>query len=269
MSTMRGKEDLRPSLWRTCRALMNPLRLRIFKDVFTYEGEFCVRQFARKSGITDSLASTSLRLLNSRGLLGVRRDKIKVFYNTDPDRSLPEAVEIQHAFRKYFAQDLSDGWERQLVKILKAFSHFNRLAMIVRLAKGPASSGELETAVGVFVKSPHHHLRYLKQADLVECVRSCRGPSEYRLVPQTHVISKVLLKTLLSDTKGAERYYNPGRNGCHRGGSQITVCGARMKTKQRVPKLRIDPRTGDPYGDDSGSYDRPRRSAFPFSVKDL
>ena len=58
----------------------------------------------------------------------------------------------------YFSQPLPDKWETELVRIVDAFSHPNRLAMLIRLAQGPATIHELFEAAGVVVKSIYHHL---------------------------------------------------------------------------------------------------------------
>ena len=102
---------LKPTYWRTCRALANEDRLRLFKAVVENEGRFSVRQYARLLGLQDDVASVYLRQMNARGLLGVRREHIKVFYNLNRDRSLPQAAELQKALATYMRGNLPDGWE--------------------------------------------------------------------------------------------------------------------------------------------------------------
>ena len=59
--------------------------------------------------------------MNARGLLGVERSYIKVFYNLNQDRSLPKSIELQEAMKAYLSGgELADGWEDQLVRIFKA-----------------------------------------------------------------------------------------------------------------------------------------------------
>ena len=129
---------LKPTYWRTCRALANEDRLRLFKAVVENEGRFSVRQYARLLGLQDDVASVYLRQMNARGLLGVTREHIKVFYNLNRDRSLPQAAELQKALATYMRGNLPADWEDILVRIFKGFTHFNRLAIIARLAKGKA-----------------------------------------------------------------------------------------------------------------------------------
>lgn len=206
---MRRDASLRPTLWRTVRAVLNEQRLRLLRDVFAHDGEFCVRQIAKRAGLDDPIASIYLRQMNARGLLGVRRDRIKVFYNTEADRSLPEALKFQSALRKCISGPLAKGWELKLMTVLRGFSHFNRLAILRRLAEGPARYDELFEAMGVCVKSVYHHLHYLRCANLVTTVYE-DGERVFVLLKPEHPIACCLLELLLSDRRAAAAYYNPG-----------------------------------------------------------
>ena len=143
---------IRPTYWRTCRALANEDRLRLFKAVVEHDGRYTVREYARLMGLPDDVTSVYLRQMNARGLLGVDRAEIKVFYNTSMERSLPESEELHRALKAYVTGPLANGWEEGLVRIFKGFTHFNRLAMIVRLARGEATLSELTAAAGTVVK---------------------------------------------------------------------------------------------------------------------
>ena len=203
------KYELKPTLWRTERTLENEDRLRVFKAVVEHDGMLCVRDYARMLGLQDDEASVYLRQLNARGLLGVVRSDIKVFYNLDKDRSLPESVELQEAMKGYVSGALEVGWEEGLVRIFKGFTHFNRLAMIVRLSEGEATQADLRHSAGVVVKSVYHHLRYLFNAGLIGYRREYHKPDVYFLMPQTHPIARVLLKQTLQGVSNGARYYNP------------------------------------------------------------
>jgi len=205
---MSEKEGLRPTLWRTYRTLANADRLRLFKAVLENNGKCSVRDYAKMLNLADDVASVYLRQMNARGLLGVERSYIKVFYNLDRDRSLPRAVELQNAMKRYLSGDLADGWEDELVRIFKAFTHFNRLAMIIRLAEGPATLHDLNRAAGIVVKSSYHHLRFLFGAGLVDVKREWHHPDVYSLSPLTHPIAKLLFKQTLDDAISGERHFN-------------------------------------------------------------
>ena len=201
---------LRPTLWRTCRALMNATRLRMLRLAIEGDGALCVRDYARGLGLTDAVASIYLRQLNARGLLGVRRDRIKVFYNGEQDRSLPDSMALQAALRSFFATDPKQGWESEIMTILRAFSHFNRLAILIRLADGPATLDDLFKAMGVCVKSVYHHLGFLHAAGLIEEHRAYHRPSSFSLVWPAHPFAETLLRLVLQSAGKGESYYNVG-----------------------------------------------------------
>ena len=201
---------LRPTLWRTCRALMNATRLRMLRLAVEGEGALCVRDYAKGLGLTDAVASIYLRQLNARGLIGVRRDRIKVFYNGELDRSLPDSMALQTALRVFFATDPKRGWESEIMTILRAFSHFNGLAILIRLAEAPATLDDLFRAMGVCVKSVYHHLGFLHAAGLIEEHRAYHRPSSFSLVRPAHPFAETLLKLVLQGADKGEAYYNVG-----------------------------------------------------------
>jgi len=203
-----GEKPLAPTLWRTCRALLNPLRLNLLRMVFDHDDTYTVTDFARALGIEQSTATIYLRQLNARGLIGVRRQRIKVFYNTNPDRSLPEALSIRETMRKLFAGQLDEEWVAEFMTILRAFSHFNRLAMLGRLIRGPATISELSEAAGVCVKSLYHHLRFLNSAELLVVSGSHRQPSMISLREQVPPLAAALLSVLSGEKAKGRTYRN-------------------------------------------------------------
>ena len=207
---MKAAEKLRPTLWRTCRALLNGMRLRMLKLALEGEGALCVRDYAKMLSIPDSIASIYLRQMNARGLLGVTRDRIKVFYNGNQDASLPDSILVQKALRDYFAKGAKKGWESEIMTILRAFSHFNRLAILVRLSEGPATMSELFDSMGVCVKSVYHHLGFLHAAGLLTETRKCRRPSVFTLVEPVHPVCRVLLSLVRAGAREGRSYYNGG-----------------------------------------------------------
>ena len=250
--TMRKPEmNLRPTLWRTCRALMNATRLRMLRLAVEGEGALCVRDYARGLGLTDAVASIYLRQLNARGLIGVRRDRIKVFYNGEQDRSLPDSMALQTALRTFFAAKPESGWETEIMTILRAFSHFNRLAILIRLADGPATLDDLFKAMGVCVKSVYHHLGFLHAAGLIEENRSYHRPSSFSLVRPSHPFAETLLRLVLQGAGKGETYYNAGS-----GRSPDRETRAVLR---KVAKAEHDPRKNWR----SCGPKRPKRKAIP------
>lgn len=208
MCGMNTKTKLKPTLWRTYRVLANEDRLRLFKAVLKNSGNLSVRDYAKMLNLADNVASVYLRQMNARGLLGVERSYIKVFYNLNQDRSLPKSIELQETMKEYLSGELTDGWEDELVRIFKAFTHFNRLAMLIRLSEGPATLHDLNRAAGIIVKSSYHHLRFLCGAGLIEIKREWHHPDVYSLKPPTNPIAKLLIKQTLEDAANGERHFN-------------------------------------------------------------
>ena len=185
-----GEMPLQPSFWRTCRALKNRHRLDLLRDVFSFEGEFGVSAFGQRAGVSEPTASNYLRLLNARGLIGVRRERKFVYYNTERDRSLPKAISLQSAFIDYFKMDPKGDWQGPLIKLLKAYTHFNRIRAIRYLANvKSATISQLKTHMGVCVRGVYHHIRILVGSGVVELLP---GSSSYRLVKPQNPLHKVL-----------------------------------------------------------------------------
>lgn len=127
---------LRPSFWRTCRALKNRHRLNLLKAVFDFEGEFGVTAFGERAGLPESTASEYLRQMNARGLIGVRRERQFVYYNTMRNRSLPRAISLQAAFIAFFKTCPKGDWQTPLLKLLQGYTHPNRLTRFVSCLTG-------------------------------------------------------------------------------------------------------------------------------------
>ena len=191
-----GEMMLQPSFWRTCRALKNRHRLDLLRDVFSFEGEFGVTAFGRRAGISEPTASAYLRQLNARGLIGVRRERKFVYYNTERDRSLPKAISLQSAFIDYFKTDLKGDWQGPLLKLLKAYTHFNRIRAIRYLAGvKSAAISQLESHMGVCVRGVYHHIRILVDSGVLE---PAGDRSSYRLVKPRNPVHKVLHNLAMS-----------------------------------------------------------------------
>ena len=76
------KNQLKPTLWRTARALANPDRLNLMYLVANAKGEKGVVELAGEAGLPVPTASTYLRALNARGLISVVRVASFVYYGT-------------------------------------------------------------------------------------------------------------------------------------------------------------------------------------------
>ena len=197
----------RPALWRMVRSVLNPTRLRMMRLLFRAEGRLCVRDIARTFGVDDPIASIYLRQMNAQGLLKVERREIKVFYCPNRDSEWPEVRMFMSVLESCLSGACTAGWESGLMTVLRAFSHFNRLAALLCLIRGPATPGGLKHAMGTCVKTVEHHLEFLYAANLVEVVRTGAVPV-IALREPAHPLAQVLLEGLRMGARRGVDYRN-------------------------------------------------------------
>ena len=161
--------ELKPTLWRTARALFNRNRLNLMYLVANAKGAKGVCELALEAGLPVPIASIYLRSLNARGLISVVRSGSYVYYGTGSDRSLPVAIAIQGAFRRLFAKKkLPPKWEDLLLPLLKAYSNSRREAMICILSEhSQITYAEFLKRSGISETSFRRHLRVLTNAGIV------------------------------------------------------------------------------------------------------
>ena len=161
--------ELRPTLWRTARALANPDRLTLMRLVANAKGAKGVVDLANEANIPIPTASLYLRALNARGLISVVRSGPFVYYGTGSDRSLPVAITIQSSFRNLFAlKKLPRDWTARLLPLLKAYSNPRR-ELIVQIigARQPIRYVELHQRAGICETSFLRHLGILLAAGII------------------------------------------------------------------------------------------------------
>ena len=161
--------ELKPTLWRTARALANRDRLNLLRLVAISKGKKGVAELAAEAGLPVPTASIYLRALNARGLISVVRSGPYVYYGTGSDRSLPVAISIQKAFRKLFAlKELPADWTDRLLPLLHAYSNPRREAIVRIIAmRQPLRYVELHMRSGICETSFLRHLGVLTAAGIV------------------------------------------------------------------------------------------------------
>ena len=163
------KESLRPTVWRTARALANVNRLKFLRAVFAAKGTKGVSVLADELGLSVPTASVYLRALNARGLVDVKRESSHVYYGCGGDRSLPEAQSLQSAFARMFARkDLPDDWPSRAIPILQAYANERRIEIVKTLAaNGPLTFTALLRLAGIPETSLLRHLSLLVEGGVV------------------------------------------------------------------------------------------------------
>ncbi len=130
-----------PTIWRTCRALANPRRLRCLRAVLRCPG-LAVGEVASAAKLPQDQASLCLRALQARGLLHGARDGRWVRYYPLPDPLVPTAAPILAGVSRALAKGRVA--DRALIRCLTAFTHPRRLCILRLLKRGGAvTSGSL------------------------------------------------------------------------------------------------------------------------------
>ena len=176
---------LRPTLWRTCRALANPKRLAVLRWL-SIHGERDVSAVAQAMSWPLSLTSEALRMLNARGLLSVRRSGRHVCYRVGTDRSLPESALLLKAVVKLLGQSGSSSDD--ICKILTGVTHPRR-QQILQLLRRQMRFGELKARTRISAAALCRHLGKLRARGLVE-----RSRDRYRLAWPGDPLRQALLE---------------------------------------------------------------------------
>ena len=187
--------ELRPTVWRTVRALLNESRLHLLRIIWISKGRKTVSDLARDVGLSVSTTSTYLRALNARGIISVSRNGSYVRYSNGTDRSLPEAQAIQDAFGNMFSRTaaLSEDWAKVLIQKLRAYSHPRRIAIIQCIAKKNAIGFvEISKSVGIPQMSLFRHICVLQSSGLI--AESEKG---YSLAASDNDVESVLRKLVV------------------------------------------------------------------------
>jgi DNA-binding transcriptional ArsR family regulator len=156
--------NLRPTLWRTCRALANRDRLRIFVHLIS-ANESSVTEVAEIFRLDLPIASIYLRALNARGLVAARRSGRFVLYRVAPNREVEGAEALVRALRRAF----SDGQSvEQVFRALTAFTHPRRVALVHALeSRGTMPPVQLRRVCRMSVRALRRHLAKLEDRGII------------------------------------------------------------------------------------------------------
>ena len=187
-------DKMKPTLWRTARALCNVDRLKLMHLVANGRGVKGVVELANEAGLPVPTASTYLRALNARGLISVVRAGSFVYYGMRSDRSLPAARDIQRAFRSLFARAwLPNNWPERLLPLLNAYANARRIEIIRTIAAyQPIGYAELRRRCGICETSFVRHLRKVTMGGVI--IRDDAG--RYLLARQANSLEAALLAAL-------------------------------------------------------------------------
>jgi DNA-binding transcriptional ArsR family regulator len=154
---------LHPTLWRTCRVLANPVRLRVLHDVVQRQ-ERCVSAVARACHLPPSSATLALRALQARGLLGVRREGLFVIYFATADDGGEHAAAVLAALRRSFQRGDRPA---EIKQAATAFTHPRRITIVQALAQAPTGASDLAVRCGISKPALYRHLDKLMRRGAV------------------------------------------------------------------------------------------------------
>ncbi len=189
-----AKEDLRPTIWRTCRVLANPLRLKMLGCIIRKPDQ-TVEELALVTDMTFGTASHYLRMLQARGLVSVERVSRWVRYAPQPNEGICWAPALMRALCRYLKSADGDEALEDAEWILTGFTHPRRLLIIKTLSTGPKTAGQLRTATGISRPAMTRHLSKLLRRDLVQYCDN----GTYKLVNRRDPLARVLIEITTAD----------------------------------------------------------------------
>lgn len=155
-----------PTVWRTCRSLMNVRRLACLSVVLKTPG-LSVGEIAVVSGVPENQTSINLRALQARGLIAARRKGAHIRYFPEPDPLVNHAATVLEAVRR----ELKSGGGHKtgrLMDTLRAFTHSRRLTILKCLTlQADAATEEIVVRARISQPAVWRHMQALRASGLV------------------------------------------------------------------------------------------------------
>lgn len=155
-----------PTVWRTCRILANPNRLRCLKVVLE-EPASAVGEIAERTQVSVCRASECLRALQARGLIQAKRESRWVRYAAMPDPLVAGTRPLLTALRRVLLKERQK--EAAVMRTLTAFTHPRRLAVLCLLqTSSPRYAEDIAAITRISQCAFSRHARKLQVRGLVE-----------------------------------------------------------------------------------------------------
>lgn len=158
-------EPIHPTLWRTCRVLANATRLRIFAQLVRKQPQG-VSELAAGVAVTLPVASQSLRALESRGLLKVKRIHRRVEYRIATIAEAGALADLVSALKTDFRREPLPT--ARIIKFATAFTHPSRICIYRCLQGGQKTQMQIQAAVPISAPALSRHLGKLIARGFVE-----------------------------------------------------------------------------------------------------
>lgn len=169
MSETDKRSVLQPTLWRTARVLASTVRLNCLRGVVTWPG-MCVEEIAEANKIDATLASKSLRALQSRGLISAQQESRWVRYFPYTDLQVISAAPVLACMVEVLRAETSN---EQIIHQVTAFTHPRRLILLRHLYKhSPIDKLILAYTCSISLPALYRHLEKLEKRALVATTES-------------------------------------------------------------------------------------------------
>ncbi len=182
-------ETLRPTLWRTCRILANPIRLDLLRELFLAK-ELSVIALATRSGLPEKTAGIYLRAISARGLISARPAGRWVFYTAKANPSVDHASVLLSIVRECCNAGMAN---KEIIHYVTAFTHQRRIDIVTGLQQKPMTVMEISLATQISPPALHRHLRKLLAREMVE-----RSGKYYTLKIPKNPLGQALLQAAIS-----------------------------------------------------------------------
>ncbi len=180
--------QLHPTLWRTCRTLANPTRLRLLQLLLERPGSN-VSQLAERLDLGISAASQELRRLQSRGLIKRTIQGPSVIYLPVPDPQVPSAAPLLKALQAAWEADRNGS--EAIARLAKGLACERRISLVRALVPQPQPSDQWAHLVRTRSDNLKKHVRILRESGWVTKI-----DKRFALLPAGHPVQATLLKLL-------------------------------------------------------------------------
>ena len=180
---------LRPTLWRTCRAIACETRLALLWTLFE-EKEMCVALLAKRVGMGEAQASIQLRSLNARGLIVSRREKMRVIYRPEANAAVDFAPELLEGLLKCHERNMA---LETVIRQATAFTHQRRIEIVRALTVGNLDWDGLLRTTGMSTTALARHINKLKARGFIT-----KTDSQYMLTRPANRFGCLLLRIACS-----------------------------------------------------------------------
>ena len=191
-------------LWKICRALWNPVRFALLRDISTSPRHALnVVQAADRSDRKKSVTSQYLKQLADAGLLSVERKGCYAVCASNRLRRSPLA-RLQLALADFFAADPGGSHDAETLAKIRALSHHGRIKIVRKIAacEDGIRFDKLAKSTGLPPATLYRQIGALIAAEIVMPGEDSVGLRTYSLAPQPDGLFSVLVSLSLDPRIG-------------------------------------------------------------------